>query len=181
MKNAGAERKGKKKAVYIAVSLAFILSLTIGGSLAWLKAETPALTNSFNAACGGTDITEEITGTEKTSVRVINKGTVPSYVRAAVTINCIDEEGKVLSSQTQAIKYNEAYWQYLDGFYYYRGVVEPNGETENLLAEKLDFDGKTVDIFAQTIQAAGQFSLDGVPVSSTRFAWGVDFDGRNWK
>lgn len=180
-KNAGSERKKPdRKAVFLALSLALILSLAIGGTFAYLKAETPSVVNTFTAGEGGANIIEEIEGEEKISAAVENTGSVAAYVRVVLVINNIDEEGNVLGSEKNPVSYNEKNWQYLNGFYYYRGIVQPKEITENLLNERLDFSGKTIDVIAQTVQAGGQFRLDSTPVSSTGLVWGVDFDGTNW-
>lgn len=180
-KNSGSERKKPdKKALFLLVSLALLLSLAIGGTLAYLKAETPAVKNTFAVGQGGAEIIEEISGTEKSSVIVKNTGSVPSYVRVAVIVNNVDDKGNVLSSQTEAINYNSKNWQYLNGCYYYKGIVPPNGSTENLLNGTLDFNNKTVDIMAQTIQSAGKFEQNGAEVSAAKLSWGADYDGTNW-
>lgn len=173
-------RNPGRKVLLLIVSLVLIAAIAVGGTIAYLKAETDPVVNTFEAGQNGSTIIEEITGTEKTSIIVKNEGTVPAYVRVAVVINNVDTEGNILSSETGPISYDMGNWQYLNGYYYYKGIIPAGGSTQNLLEGNLSFNNKTVDVIAQTVQTAGEFELNGQKVSAPKYAWGVDFDGSKW-
>ena len=163
------ERGGKRnrKPFVLLISLVLLAALAVGGTFAYLKANTDPVTNSFTAGTGGIDIHEDKDGTEKKSVTIENTGNSPAYVRVAVTVNNVDKEGHITgSSERKPVTTNK--WQELDGYYYYKGIVQPGADNAvRFLAEAFDYTGLEVNIMAQGIQAAGGFEKE---------AWGHTFD-----
>lgn len=82
-------RRGKWSVGIVAVALAGLLA--VGGTIAWLVAESGSVTNTFVSGQVTTDITESFDGTKKSNVYVTNKNNVPVYVRAQVIINWVDK------------------------------------------------------------------------------------------
>ena len=64
-----------------------------------------------------------------------------------------------------------------DPYYYYNGVVQPDGSTAELFAGSVTVTGGRVDIVAQSIQALGGLNEEG---DAAQEAWGHTFNGTSW-
>ena len=87
---------GGRKAALI-LSLCLIFALAAGGTLAYLKAHTPPVTNTFTAAKSDIKIDENVENGEKSSIRIRNTGTAAAYVRVKLVMNWVDESGRVVT------------------------------------------------------------------------------------
>lgn len=173
-----APRKGRnsKKPLLLLLSLVLVVALAVGGTLAWLTAQTDPVVNTFTAGTGGTNIEEEVTETEKKSVIVENKGNVDMYVRVKFVINRIDEQGNVLGSADVTPQLTSDWQLFNDGCYYYKGILGAGKQTQNILDASItlkDQDGNLyeVNVMAQTIQVGGGAVED---------AWGMTYAGGTW-
>ena len=109
---------GGRKAALI-LSLCLIFSLAVGTTLAYLKANTSPVTNTFKAATSEIKIDEKLDGNQKTSITVKNEGTATSYVRVKLVMNWVDESGNVVSGgNLPEVALNEPDWFMKDGIYY---------------------------------------------------------------
>ena len=157
-------------------SLVLILGLTAGATIAYLADDTDAVINTFTP--GKTDIVidEGFDGTTKSNVKVnLSSDSVNSYVRARVIINWV-EDGKVLAAMPAVEGYSEKIdmsnisWTQIGEYYYYNGVVAPNGATSNLINSATftyPNGGNArlqIEILAESIQAE--------PAAAVKEAWG---------
>lgn len=162
------ERK-RRPALWAALALALVLTLTAGGTLAYLVSNTGAVTNTFTPAKPKIEIVEKFDGEVKKEITVKNTGDINVYVRVMLVASYQDAAGvcgthadKVPSSVLPDSDYNNTDWvKGSDGYYYYRTALASGATTNNLLAK-----GKTivlnqqencckmhVDVLAQAIQA----------------------------
>lgn len=126
---------GGRKAALI-LSLCLIFALAVGTTLAYLKANTSPVENTFTAAKSDIKIDENVENGEKSSIQVENIGTATSYVRVKLVMNWVDESGNVVSGgNLPEVALNESDWFLQDGIYYYKMPVGPNMTTDNLLQE----------------------------------------------
>ena len=162
--------KGGMSVGALVLILVAVLSLTIGGVVAYLSTSTGAVINTFEAD-ESTDpaVVETFADDKKTDVKVdVGDPGYAVYVRAAVVVTWKAENGDVLGVAPVAgtdytIDYNEDKWfQGSDGFWYHKAMVNSDKATETLIDSCTPFDGKTpegyglnVEIIAQTIQALG--------------------------
>ena len=141
------------------VSILALLAVTVGGTLALMAAQANTVTNQFTVADVDTEIEEVLTeGNKRVSIK--NNGESPVYVRARImvsgvaasqvqVVNSIDEATD--SGKVYLVMAHQGKWQKdgseADDFYYYLGVVEPEGRTENLLEKVvLGTDLQTEDV-----------------------------------
>lgn len=167
---------GRKTALIL--SLCLIFALAVGTTFALLKASTAPVENTFTAAKSGTDIVEELDGSQKTSIIVKNTGTAVSYVRVKLVMNWVSGDGKTISGEPVNIDvtYDTTKWFEQDGIYYYKMPVAANdGETTNLLATPITEPADKpagchleVTVLAESIQAA--------PSKAVTDSWGVGVD-----
>lgn len=159
---------GGRKAALI-LSLCLIFALAVGTTLAYLKANTSPVTNTFTAAKSDIKIDENVENGEKSSIQVENIGTATSYVRVKLVCNWVDKDGNVSATPVPAPTITNSDWFEKDGIYYYTKPVAPTGQTSNLL------DGNPikqpegapdgyhleVTVLAESIQAAPSTAVEG--------------------
>ena len=165
---------GGRKAALI-LSLCLIFALAVGTTLAYLKANTSPVTNTFKAATSEIKIEEGLEGNQKKSITVKNEGTATSYVRVKLVMNWVDGNGNVVSGgNLPGVALNKSDWFEQGGIYYYTKPVAQDGETTNLLQAGTSIDEPAekpagchleVTVLAESIQAA--------PDTAVKDAWKV--------
>ena len=159
---------GGRKAALI-LSLCLIFALAVGTTLAYLKANTSPVTNTFKAATSEIKIEEKTDGGIKSEIYVKNEGTATYYVRVKLVCNWVDKDGNVSATPVPAPTITNSDWFEKDGIYYYTKPVAPTGQTSNLL------DGNPikqpegapdgyhleVTVLAESIQAAPSTAVEG--------------------
>lgn len=166
---------GSKKPLTLFVALVLLLTLTVGGSLAWLVSNDD-VTNSMVPGQVPIKIDEEISGTTKTKITIQNTGNIDAYIRVAVVANKVDKDGNITIGTAPTLNLNTDKWQQLsDGYYYYKGVVAPGASTDSL--GSISFVDAEVNILAESIQVLGGTSGDG---SASVDAWGVVYNSGSW-
>ena len=189
------KRTKSKKKLILLVSLVMLLIVAVGGSLAYLTANTEPLENIFPTSEVPISVQESFNGTVKNNVTIQNDGDTEAYIRAAVVVTWQDSEGKVYAVKPEVgVDYQITFptgtgWVYrtADGFYYYTSPVVPedNAVTTDVVEDSTGVlltncmplkaapaDGYTlsVEIVAESVQAKG---LDGSDKAVVK-AWGID-------
>ena len=166
-------KRMNSKAVALLITIAVLLTVTVGGTVAYLAASTPSVTNVFTPGSVVPEINEELNGNVKQNVTVKNIGNVDAYIRAKIVVTwkkgnevypvmpVADTDYTIsLNTGSEAGK-----WTYdaAADIYYYNGKVGAGLSTANLInscqqaATANVPDGYTlhVEILAQAIQADG--------------------------
>lgn len=158
---------GGRKAALI-LSLCLIFALAVGTTLAYLKANTSPVTNTFEAATSEIKIDENVKNGEKSSIQVVNTGTAVSYVRVKLVMNWVDGNGKVVSGgKLPEVTLNKSDWFVQDDIYYYTKPVGPKDSTANLLKDPITQPNAPegchleVTVLAESIQAAPSTAVEG--------------------
>lgn len=174
---------GGRKAALI-LSLCLIFALAIGTTLAYLKANTSPVTNTFTAAKSKITIEEKTDNGIKSEIYVKNEGTATSYVRVKLVMNWVDKSGNVVSGNNLpkvTLKEGSDWFLGTDGIYYYTKPVAPEGKTTNLLQKDSSISEPTekpegchleVTVLAESIQAA--------PSKAVTDSWGVRVDNNGY-
>ena len=185
-----------KKSILI-TSVALLLLVAVGTSLAYVFTKTDPVENKFDpskVSCavvenGGDPVAAGThnTGTEKKDVQIKNTGDTEAYIRAAVVVNWMNEDGtrvwatKPVEGTEYTISYaaNTGWVKGSDGYWYYTKSVPPTGGSNltgiliEMAAQKIDgpkgTDGTqyhlSIEIVASAIQAK--------PTSVVTSQWGV--------
>lgn len=169
------QRKGGKTAVLI-LSLILACTLAVGGTVAWLVDSTPAITNTMIPGKVPIEIGETFNGETKSDVTVTNTGNVDAYIRVAVVANAVDNEGNIIAGTAPQYSINTAYWQELNGYYYYKAVVKPGHKTQPLFTDPVTVSGGEVNILAESIQVLGGYNNQ----KPETYAWGVTYTDGAW-
>ncbi|MBQ3198936.1 MAG: hypothetical protein IJB67_01020 [Firmicutes bacterium] len=178
-----------KKSLITLASLAIILLVGVGATLAFLVMKSGPVTNTFVPGNVEVTVQESFDGTTKKSVSIKNIGNVDAYIRVAIIPTWEDDEGNPVGVSASLDDLNITWgssdkWKKADdGFWYYTSPVPAGDSTENLIASatvKTDSAGynagykMNLQILAQGIQADGVDSNDETPVEQ---AWGANAAG----
>ncbi|MBQ6933102.1 MAG: hypothetical protein IJN37_01805 [Clostridia bacterium] len=173
--------KRSKKSIATLVSLILILTIGVGGTLAYLITSTGEVKNTFTPSQVNISVNENVDNGVKSNVKIQNHNdSVKAYIRAAIVVNWMDKDGNVWAAKpkkdTDYTMTTGGNWTLgTDGYYYHKGAVEPNADTNVLITEAKYLanapDGYylSIEILAQAIQADG---VDSEGKSPVELAWG---------
>lgn len=173
-------RHTKQRTVLLSIFL--ILSLAVGSTLAYIVAKTDRVQNQFEPAF----VTCSVNANNDSTFDVTNTGNVDAYIRAAIVVSWMDDQGNVRGISPKASDYsltvNATNWwkDTRTGYYYYKYSVVPAGVTEDLItAYGLAANATvpagyelSVEVVAEAIQADGDTDIGNVPAYKN--AWGID-------
>lgn len=179
-----------KRSIPIGLLVVSLVALfVLGGTLAWFTADAKA-PNMFTTGTVDIEIDEDLDDpndwapgiTKKKEVSVKNLGSLPVFVRVQLTPVWGSMDGEDfyededLGIENVIFNINTDSWVKSGDWYYYKGVLEPKGETPLLLSSVTldssrtdnDYQGKTLKIYvnAEAVQAA--------PIEAALEAWGLD-------
>jgi len=180
--------------ILLAVLTVAVLSLVVGTLYAALKDTTSVVENDLDPATVSCEVVETFTGTQKTNVKLKNTGDIPAYLRAKVVINWVDSDGNVAYRPGSAYQYSVTLASPLnwtrtsnlsavtEGYWYYNGIVQPDGMTDVLIASAVENLSPTVaadpqyhlqiTVLAEAVQAA--------PIGAVEEVWHMTFNGSTW-
>ena len=168
---------GPRRPLLLLASLVLLLALAVGGTVAWLNSSSGPVTNTMIPGQVPITINEKFENGTKSDVSVTNNGNIDAYIRVAIVANAVDDNGNIIAGTAPSYTVNETNWQYLDGYYYYKGAVAPNGKTEELFTgPPVDVRGGELNILAESIQVLG--GIDGETASV--YAWGAVYRDGSW-
>ncbi len=181
-KHSAPQKWRMNKFASLAIAVALVMLVSIGGTWAWRTAQSNPVHNTFTAGTADINIDEVINHSTKQAVTIKNNGTAPVYVRVAVVINCRDTEGNIIFGKAPEFVLNGANWTKLDdGYYYYNGILAPSTSTQDLLNAPFSLvDGDKqyeMDVLAEAIQAGGA-TPDGIP--AVEDAWHAKYTDGTW-
>lgn len=174
-------KRMKKKSLLLVAGIVLMLTIAIGGTIAYIVTNTDPVVNTFTPGEVPITIGENtFDGKTKSNVYVMNNGNVPAYIRAKIIVTWKDAQGNVSGTPVQTTDYvmsiGSDWTKADDGFYYYKEMVDARpGHTTYLItsctrsstANQPDDYDLSVEIIAESIQAEG---MDGVSNAQQAFA-----------
>jgi len=184
-----------KKSMFI-TSVALLLLVTVGTTLAYIFTKTEPVENKFNPSKVSCAVVEDggkpvaagthNTGTEKNDVQIKNTGDTDAYIRVAVVVNWMSADGtKVWATKPVAgenkdytISYNlsNGWIDGGDGYYYYTQPVDPGDMTNILITSATQnatgpkgTDGTQYYLSIEIVASAIQ--AEGMGATSAQDAW----------
>ena len=184
-------KKNLKKKAVLTMSVALLLAVAVGITIAYIFTETDPVENTFKpskVACavvenGREPVTGDTVGisTSKENVQIKNTGNTDAYIRVAVVVNWMSEDGtrvwatKPVKSTDgtdgdYTITYNLEDNDWIDGgdgYYYYTRPVAPGEKTGVLITNATQLVAKgpvgtdntqyylSIEIVASAIQSSG--------------------------
>lgn len=167
---------GSKKPLTLFVALVLLLTLAVGGSLAWLVSDDH-VTNSMEPGKVPIRINETVSNNVKSDVTVTNTGNIQAFIRVAIIANAVDKNGDVTVGTAPTYTVDSSKWKQIGDYYYYNGIVGPGGTTAPLFTDKVGFAGGEINILAESIQVLGGVTGDG---KASFDAWGHTFANDSW-
>lgn len=171
-------KRMKKKSLLLVAGIVLMLTIAIGGTIAYLVANTDSITNTFEPGRVPITIEESFNGETKSDVYVTNTGNVPAYIRAKIIVTWKDKDGNVSAikpvlNTDYRMSTGGGWTEESDGFYYYSVFVGAGKSTGYLInnctrigTQPEGYD-LSVEIIAESIQADG---MDGVSNAQQAFA-----------
>lgn len=168
-------RKGRLNATIISVVL--ILTLAVGGTIAFLSTKTDPVVNTFNPSQVTCSVVEDFDGKTKTNVNVENTGDIPAFIRVKLVAYRTNDAGQHIGGVSEVPAFTLGKdWARCGDYYYYTYPVAPGATPADSLAEVIkltenytDVDGghQSIDVIAEAIQAG--------PEAAVKAAWGDNF------
>ena len=160
--------------VLLALSLILVLGLSVGGTLAFLIADTDPVINTFTPGKVTTEIEEDFENKlVKENVCIENTGDVDVYIRATIVANWVDVSGNIIAPAKEGEDYtgftSDLGWdKHSDGYYYWTEPVAPGTSTGELIdscqpyadAKPEGADHLQMTILSQAIQAEPKQARD---------------------
>lgn len=145
-----------KKKLTVLVALLLLVTVSVGGTLAWLATQTAPVTNTFTPSHVTTAVDEQIKGSTKESVSIKNTGDTNAYLRATYVLNYVDADGNILPGTPDVtLTENTENWDKgSDGYYYSKNSVAPDASLE-LFTNVTAGAGVQMTIIAEGIQSTG--------------------------
>ena len=165
-----------KRSGILLAAVIVLLAGAVGGTWAFLVAQSEPVQNNFTYAHVRCTIDETFDGTTKSDVKIQNTGDIPAYIRARIVVTWKDASGNVsavpVKNTDYTIAFNEKDWTQQGGYWYCKTAVNPNGFTPELISEcKKTANANapkgydlSVEILADAIQSE--------PASAVTEAWG---------
>lgn len=179
-------RRNKKLILLISVVAILILALTAGTTLAWLKASSGPVVNTFEPARVTSQVEEKTDKGIKSEVKIKNTSNIDTYIRATVVINWVDKDGNVAAQKPVAgtdytISYasDTGWWQGNDGYYYYSSAVKPadknnDGLTGILINScQLKAGANVPDGYSLSVEIIAD-AIQSVPTRAVEGSWPVE-------
>ena len=160
----------------LVLCLVLLVSLAVGGTLAWLNATSEPVTNNMTPGSVPITINETFDGATKSGVTIQNTGNIDAYIRVAIVANSVDADGNVTVGAAPAFTVTDE-WTQIGNYYYYNGTVAPGKNTTELFTGSVTVTGGEINILAESIQVLGGTTGDG---KAAQDAWGVSFNGTTW-
>lgn len=184
-----------KKSIIITSVILFLL-VAVGTTLAYVFTETEPVENTFipsRVSCAVVENGKEpVSGSlvnisdSKNNVQIQNTGDTDTYIRVAVTVNWMSEDGtKVWATKPKDTEYSISYnlkengwFDGGDGFYYFSKAVSPNNLTEILISNAALMSGVTAPVGTDNTQYYLSIeivasAIQSTPASTVSDQWGV--------
>jgi len=156
------------------LSVILLLSLSVGGTLAYIATQTDNVQNSFAPSYVTCSVNDDYS--------VTNTSDIPAYIRATYAVNWMDGSGNIsgigpVEGTDYTIVGPGSGWTYnsADGFYYYLSPVAVDGIVPAPVTMSPgattapDGYSLTLTVTAEAIQAAGD--TDDTSVPAYKNAW----------
>lgn len=182
MKNNKKRRLRWRKEFVLVCAIAVLLLGTVGGTLAYLIAQTGAITNVFTAPNVEVTVPETFDGTEKKDVKVQNSCDFAVYARATYVAYWQDAAGNIYPDNPDLdISINEEDWVQVGSHWYYKKTLAAGAASPNFINSAKLAEGATapegyhlvIDVIGEVVQAD--------PIEAVQDVWGMACTGSAWQ
>lgn len=168
-------RRGTKRLSTLLLSVILVVTIAVGGTVAYLVTQDAPITNTFTPSHVTCQVTEDFDGTKKENVNVFNTGDTDAYIRVKLVTYRVNDAGQHIGGTAAIPSFTPGQnWVENGGYYYYTLPVAPGQKPAYDLIESIqlkgnydDADGgkQAIDVMAEAIQSA--------PAEAIGKSWGV--------
>lgn len=177
-RNGKHEKIFQRKTILLVICASLLILAAVGTTIAFLITGTDKVENTFTPSMISTEIEEDFDNIEKKDVKVKNTGDTEVYVRAAVIVTWMDNDGNVAADLPKEddyiISYNESDWMRgSDGYWYHKQPVAAGSETAVLINScKLAENAKAPQGYYLSVEIVAS-AIQSTPTSAVVDNWGV--------
>lgn len=170
-------KRQNRQAVTLLLSLFILSAVVVGGTVAFLNANTSPVKNTFNPSQVSCSVIENFDGIKKSNINVKNTSDIDAYMRVKLVTYRVNGQDQHIGGTADIPEFSPGEnWVKNGEYYYYTLPVAPGekpaadliGESGIILVGSYnDADGgkQVVEVMAEAIQS--------VPSEAVGKAWGV--------
>lgn len=155
-----------KKALSLILSIALLLTIAAGGTLAYITAKSNVAENQF--------VPGKVVCTVNGNGTVTNGpgSNVNAFIRAAVVVSWMDSSGNVYAIKPSYSVSTNADWAPSGDFYYYNTSVAPGDATATAPVTVTVLDSAPSDAYSLRIEIVAEaIQAEGMGASNAQEAW----------
>ena len=168
-------KRRSKKTGTLLFSLVLLLTMMVGGTLAYLTIQTNPVVNQFTPSHVSCTVTESFNGTIKSNVNVTNTSDIPAYIRVKLVSYRVNDDGKHIGGTAEIPGFDPGeHWVKYGDYYYYTLPVDPNKQPASPLIDSITLTGSYTDADGgkQVIEVMAE-AIQSVPAEAIGKSWGV--------
>lgn len=157
-------RRGTKRLTTLLLSGLLLVTLIVGGTVAYLVTQVTPITNTFTPSQVTCAVTEDFDGTVKSNVNVTNTGDTDAYIRVKLVTYRVNDNGDHIGGTASVPDFTPGtnWVKHSDGYYYYTLPVKPNERPTAALIESIELTGpyndadggkQVIEVMAEAIQS----------------------------
>ena len=169
-------RRGTKRLTTLLLSGLLLVTLIVGGTVAYLVTQVTPVTNTFTPSHVTCQVEEKFDGKEKKDVNVTNTGDTDAYIRVKLVTYRVNDNGDHIGGTASVPDFTPGtnWVKHSDGYYYYTLPVKPNERPTAALIESIELTGpyndadggkQVIEVMAEAIQSR--------PTEAVGKSWGV--------
>ena len=166
-----------KRSGILLAAVIVLLTGAVGGTWAFLVAQSEPVQNNFTYAHVRCTIDEKFENGVKSDVTIKNTGDIPAYIRARIVVTWKDTSGNVsavpVKNTDYTIAFNETDWTQQGDYWYCKTAVNPDDFTPELITEckKTDNANAPKDYYDLSVEILAD-AIQSEPASAVTEAWG---------
>lgn len=163
-----------KRSGILLAAVIVLLAGAVGGTWAFLVAQSEPVQNNFTYAHVSCRIDEKFENGVKSDVKIQNTGDIPAYIRARIVVTWKNENGNVsavpVKNTDYTIAFNETDWTQQGDYWYCKTAVDAKDFTPVLITkcEKTGNAPKDYDLSVEILADA----IQSEPANAVMEAWG---------
>ena len=169
-------KEQKRKKMALLVSLLLLITITVGGTIAFIYTQTGDVENTFTPSKVTCDIVESFDGSVKSNVYITNTGDTEAYIRAGIIVNWIGDDENISAiepvlGEDYSLNVDEDdNWIKIGDYYYHKKAVSAGASTETLIRSCEQLQQKEgYSLFVEIIGDA----IQSTPLDAVKGSWNV--------
>lgn len=168
-------RQKKNRLTVLILSMVMLVTVAVGGTLAYLTTKDAPVTNTFTPSAVACQVTENFDGTEKKNVNVKNTGDTEAYIRVRLVTYRVNDQNQHIGGAAAIPEFTPGTnWVKFSDYYYYTLPVKPGEKPVNDLIGQMTLTGSYADADGgkQVIEVMAEAIQSG-PAEAVGNSWGV--------